>query len=420
MFDLDRWQEIFATLRGNKIRTLLTALGVFWGLLMLTLMLGFGNGLEAGVRGNMRGLATNSFFVWGQRTSKPYAGLKAGRPIAFDNADIEAIRQFPGIAHLAPRNQLGGWRAGTPVVRGRESGSFSVMGDFPDIRYISPVRLLRGRFLDPLDIEARRKVAVIGTRVHQTLFPAGTDPIGEYIRIRGVYFMVVGLFDSLQSGDRAERMASTIYVPFSTFQRAFNVGERVGWFSVAADPDKDVEALEEKVKDLLRRRHRVAPDDEDAIGSWNAGREFRRIQGLFSGIRLFVWVVGLVTLLAGVLGVSNIMLIVVKERTREIGIRKAIGATTGSIVGLVVQESVVLTSVAGALGLMAGVGLLELVGAFATGESGGRPSMFQDPHVDFHAALLSTAVLVACGLVASVLPARHAASIDPVEALRAE
>ena len=420
MFDLDRWQEIFATLRGNTLRTLLTALGVFWGLLMLTLMLGFGNGLEVGVRRNMRGLATNSFFMWGQRTSKPYAGLKAGRAISFDNEDIEAIRQVPGIAHLAPRNQLGGWRAGTPVVHGRESGSFSVMGDFPDIQYISPLKILRGRFLNDLDIDRRRKVAVIGTRVYESLFPPDADPIGAYIRIRGVYFMVVGVFDSLSSGDRAERMASTLYVPFSTFQRAFNVGERVGWFSVAAAPEVDVEALEEAVKDLLRRRHKVAPDDEDAIGSWNAGREFERIQGLFQGIRLFVWIVGIVTLLAGVLGVSNIMLIVVKERTREIGIRKAIGATAASIVGLVVQESVVLTSVAGSLGLMAGVGVLEAVGRFASDAPGGRPSMFGSPHVDFDAALISTLVLLAAGLVASVLPARHAASIHPVEALRAE
>ncbi|RMG19610.1 MAG: ABC transporter permease, partial [Deltaproteobacteria bacterium] len=354
MLDLDRWEEILATLRGNKVRTVLTALGVFWGLFMLTLMLGFGSGLEEGVRQNMRGLAANSFFIWGQRTSKPYAGLQAGRPIDFDNGDLEAVRRLPGIRYFAPRNQLGGWRSGATVVHGTEAGSFSVMGDFPAIQYISPVEMVAGRFLNQLDIDERRKVAVIGRRVYETLFPGGQSAIGERIRIRGIDFSVVGVFDTLQQGGHAERKLSTVFVPFTTFQRVFGIGEKVGWFSVAARDDVDVEALEEAVRDLLKQRHKVAPDDEDAIGSWNAGREFGRIRGLFRGIRLFIWVVGLITLLAGVIGVSNIMLIVVKERTREIGIRKAVGATVASIVGLVVQESVVLTTLAGCLGLLAG------------------------------------------------------------------
>ncbi len=416
IFDLDTWQEIWSTLQRNKLRAALTACGVFWGIFMLIVMLGIGQGLETGSRKQLGGLETRAIFVWSQRTSIPYKGLQPGRYVKFRDADIEALRRIPGVEHVAPRLQFGGWRQGTNVIYGTKTAFFGVMGDNEVYPSIEPLKVARGRFVNALDMRDGRKVAVIGRQVASVLFE-NEDPIGKDIQVRGVYFQVVGVIHSLKGGEEAERLESTVFIPFSTFQQAFNERDRVGWFSLTAKPNVPAEALEKKIKSVLRTRHGIHPDDPEAIGSFNAAEAFGKIQGLFKGIRLFVWFVGTLTLLAGVLGVSNILLIIVKERTKEIGIRKALGATPASIVALVVEESVALTALSGYAGLVAGVATLELIGK-AVSKVPDAP--LSDPSVSLSAALISTFVLIVAGVVAGIVPARLAARVHPVEALRAE
>jgi putative ABC transport system permease protein len=313
VFDADKWQEVIDTLRKNKLRTLLTAAGVFWGIFMLIVMLGFGSGFQRGIQTNVATFSHNSVYVWAERTSMAYDGLPPGRWVPFKTADIEPIRQIEGVEYLAPRIELGGWRDGSNVVRGNKTGNFSVNGDYPQFVMIQSLDFLAGRFINELDIQDRRKVAVIGKNVRDVLFEAGEDPIGQYLKIRGVYFQVVGLFQTHQTGDEGDRQDQTIFVPFTTFQQAFNTGDTVGWFALTAHAHLSAVDIEKKVVTLLKQRHRIHPDDTQAVGSFNAAEEWGKITGLFAGINAFLWLVGIMTLLAGVLGVSNIMLIVVKR-----------------------------------------------------------------------------------------------------------
>ncbi|WP_434419248.1 ABC transporter permease [Nannocystis pusilla] len=423
MLDVDRWQEIWGTLRRNRLRAVLTACGVFWGVFMLIVMLGFGHGLSEGVRRGMAGFASNSMYVWPQRTLMPHDGLAPGRFVRLTLDDAAAVRAgVRGIRVVAPRNELGGGRRGAANVRrGGKTGSFRVAGEIAEIELIQPVVLERGRFLNPLDLAERRKVVVIGAAAREQLFAPGEDPIGASIEIRGAYFMVVGVFRSPQTGDEAERHNTTLFVPLTTYARVFGTGEQVGNFAILAQDGVQSSRVEADVLALLGRRHHVHPADRQAFGSFNADREMRKVAGLFDAINLVIWFVGVVTLIAGVIGVSNIMLIVVKERTREIGVRKAVGATPASIIAQIVQESTALTAVAGGLGLMFGVTVLELVGtAMDSLPPGKQPSMFSRPEVDITIALAAVGVLVVFGALAGVLPARHAVNINPVEALRAD
>jgi putative ABC transport system permease protein len=416
IFDSDSWQELWAVTRRNKLRTFLTALGVFWGVFMLIVMVGVGRGLENGVTGSMRGFATNSVYVWAQRTSVPYQGLPPGRRIKFTNEDIEPLRQIPGIEHLAPRNKFGGWDGGNIVTYKDKSHAFSVNGDFPVVQRIEMVDLLSGRHLNDLDMTEQRKIAVIGHSVQKFLF-GDEDPLRKTIKVDNIYFEVVGVFKTLATGEEAEEKDSTIYVPFTTFQQVFHENNSVGWFALTVKPDYTAPEIEAQVKETLALQHRVAPKDPRAFGSFNAQEEFAKITGLFTGIRVLIWVVGVITLLAGVLGVSNIMLISVKERTKEIGIRKALGATPAKIIVQIVQESVALTSIAGYLGVVTGVLLLEGVNLLTAGEG---TEMFKNPQIDIRVALVATAVLIVSGALAGIIPARNASKVNPVIALRAE
>jgi len=420
LFDLDHWQEIRAALMRNRMRTALTAFGVFWGIFLLMVMIGSGAGLRNGVMRGFSGGATNSFFVWTQRTQKPFRGMPAGREIELDNEDVRAIRdKVKEVEVVAPRNQLGGFGGGNNVTRGRKSGGFNVTGDYPEIAHIQSFLIESGRFINPYDVAEVRKVAVIGTRVRDLLFARGEEAVGKSIEIRGVYFQVVGVFGSRQSGEDAERESSTIFVPFPTFQRAFNFGNRVGWLAVVAKPEVPASAAEKNVLALLKERHRVAPDDARAFGHFNLEEEYRKVQGLFSGIAILVWLVGIGTLAAGAIGVSNIMLIVVKERTKEIGIRRAVGARPSAIVAQVVIEAVILTAVAGYAGMVAGIGLIQLVGTLLP-QGGGDNMMFLNPDVGVGQALRTLAILMAAGVVAGLAPAKRALQISPMEALRSE
>ncbi|MBK9318373.1 MAG: ABC transporter permease [Bacteroidetes bacterium] len=415
MFDSDSWQEIFATIRKNKLRTFLTCFGVFWGIFMLVVMIGSGNGLSNGILSDFAGTATNSFFCWAQKTSKPYKGMKPGRNFNFNNEDTKALKKIPELAVVAPMNQLGNYQGTNNVVYNMKSGGFGVSGVYPELTRIEETKLKDGRFLNQNDITDKRKVAVIGKRVQEVLFEGVENPIGEYIRINGVYFKVIGITSPASSGERGKEQSETVYIPFSTFQQAFNYGDVVGWYAVMSAKDVPASEAEDKVLAVLRERHKIAPNDPIAIGHWNMEKEFNKLNGLFNGISGLVWIVGIGTLLAGIIGVSNIMLIVVKERTKEIGIRRAIGAPPSHIVRQLIIESVFLTTIAGYIGLVLSVALMEGVAAAIPEGEGG---MFSNPTIDLNAALTALTILIVAGALAGLIPARKAVKIPPVEALR--
>ena len=420
MFDLDKWHEIYLTLSRNKLRTFLTALGVSWGIFMLIIMLGAGKGLENGVMQGFGDFATNSLYVWTEGTSKPYKGLPAGRYFNLNNADIDLLkRNVPEIDLLAPRNQLNGYSEGNNVTYHNKAGTFEVYGDYPDFMKIQPKKLVEGRFLNEKDLKDGRKVAVIGKRVQDVLFAKDESPIEKYIQINGVYFKVVGLFTTAGTANMHARETESVFIPFSTFQNAFHYGNIVGWFAVTAKKQYKASAVEKKIVDVLKKSHQVAPDDDRAFCSFNAEKEFGQMTGVFSGIRWLTVFVGGATLLAGVIGISNIMLIIIKERTKEIGIKRAIGASPATIMSQVMLESVILTFVAGYFGLVAGVGALELAN-WVIGVLEVDAEVFTNPEVDLGIALKALAALVVAGLIAGLIPAYRTTKIKPVEALRAE
>lgn len=398
----------------------MTAFGVFWGIFMLIIMLGAGHGLYNGVMNDFSRLASNSVFIWAQPTSIPYKGFPRGRRFYFSNDDIQALRQqVTEIEHIAPRNQLGGHRGVANVTRGLKDGAFNINGDYPEIIHIKLMEITVGRFLSRLDLKERRKVAVIGTRVYEVLFTADEDPIGHYIEIKGVHFKVVGVFKSKGEGDEAEEETQTVFIPFTTFQQAFNYANRVSWFSLTSKKDVPASEVERKAIALLADRHQVSPDDKPAFGRWNTEKEFNRMVDLFFGINALTWFVGTFTLIAGVIGVSNIMLVIVKERTREIGIKRAIGATPFAVVVQIILESILLTTFAGYFGLVAGVGTIELVSSALTG-TGAKTELFKNPEVDLMIAIIALGILILSGALAGLIPGKRAIGVKPVEAIRME
>ncbi|MEE4257730.1 MAG: ABC transporter permease [Bacteroidales bacterium] len=419
LFDADRWQEIFNTLKKNKVRTFFTAFGVFWGIFMLVIMMGSGSGLENAVGRDMGNMATNSVFMWTQRTTMPYKGFDRGRYYNFRNGDTEALLEnIPEIKHIGPR--IRGWSGdgNNNVVRGERTGAFTIQGDYPAYNLIDPVGMREGRFINDLDIKNYRKVCVIGERVRNEMFAADENPIGQYLRIQGVYFKVVGVFKSTKP-HRGEYEDQVVYLPFTTLQRTYNYGDIVGWYSITSQEEIPVSVVEEKAKALLRQRHTIHPDDARAVGSFNLENEFNKMTSLFAGIRGLIWIVGIGTLLAGVIGVSNIMLIIVKERTKEIGIQRAIGATPWMVISQVILESVILTTLAGYVGLVLGVGIVEGVNYMLV-STGAESDMFANPEVNFSVAIQALEVLVVAGILAGVIPAYRAVSMKPIDALRDE
>ncbi|MDA3890470.1 MAG: ABC transporter permease [Salinivirgaceae bacterium] len=415
MFEIDKWNEIIQALKKNRLRTFLTAFGVFWGIFMLVIMLGSGNGLHNAVFDNMGDFATNSCFMWTQNTTMSYKGFSHGRRYNFNNGDTEVlIQNLPEIKALSPR--LNGWSAegGVNTVRGDKAGAFSILGDYPAWQLIDPVEMTAGRFVNEIDISDKRKVVVIGQKAIDALFESDENPIGQYIKINGIYFNVVGTFKSKKTGGQADREENNIHMPFTTLQKTYNFGDVVGWYAMAAYDEITVGIVEEKAKDILKARHKIHPDDDRAVGSFNVEKEFRKMTGLFLGINTLIWIVGIGTLLAGVIGVSNIMLVIVKERTKEIGIQRAIGARPMSIIIQIINESVFLTALAGCIGLAAGVWVVELIN-IAIGPGG---DMFKNPEVDIKVAFIALTVLIISGAFAGLLPASRAVSIKPIDAIR--
>ncbi len=421
-FNLDHWTEVAQSLRRNRLRTILTACGIFWGIFMLVMMLGFGNGLERAVLGEMGHFAKNAVFVWPERTSKAYKGRQPGRRIELREDDAAAITSaVRGVELVVPRNHLGGWGSNGQVSRKGKSDNFLVTGDLPEFLRLETMLMEGGRFLNPRDLSEYRKVAVIGARVRDTLFSPGEDPIGDSIKVGNIDFTVIGVYRSPAAGPAADWQNGRIFVPRTTFGRAFATGNRVDYLAVLVAPDRSAEDVEAEVRAVLKARHAVHPDDPRGLNSFNRAKEFRKFHGLFLGIGALTWIVGIVTLVAGAIGVSNIMMIAVAERTKEIGIRKAIGATPWSIMSQIVQEALVLTAFAGYAGLVAGVGVLEVIGAVLDRipkEAG--PSFFTRPEIDIGKALVAVGVLVVSGALAGLAPARSALAIRPVEALAHE
>jgi putative ABC transport system permease protein len=408
-FGPDSLDELFSTLRRNKLRTLLTSLSVAWGTLMLVVLLGAGRGLENGVTWEFRDDALNTIWVWTGLTSKPFAGRGPGRDIRFRNADYDALRRQPGIDKLSGRFYL--W--GEFQVRYAEKhAAFDILGAHPDQRYIEKTEMIEGRYLNDRDVEERRKVAVIGELVRNALFRQ-EDPIGKTIHIRGLAYRVIGVFQD-QGGENELRK---IYVPITTAQLVYNDPDRVHqmMFTVGDASLEESKRLEADVHQMLAARHQVAIDDGRAIRTRNSLERFSKVTAVFTWVNGFVWFVSLGTLLAGMVSVSNIMLISVAERTREIGIRKALGATPVALIWMVLFESVIITATAGYAGLVAGIGLVEV----AAKNLKDAPFM-REPSVDVRTALLLTAMVVGAGVLAGLFPALRAARVNPIVALRDE
>jgi len=409
--DRDTWREILEVVQRNKLRTLLTGFAVAWGIFMLVVLLGSGTGLANGIVYQFRDDAINSIWIGSGRTSVPYKGMQPGRRVQFENRDYDEVTtRVAGVEYSSARFMIFG---SSKVVYRNETGSFTIRAVHPGHARLENTKVIEGRYINSLDIREFRKSALLGVLVKDALF--GEAPaLGKEIRINGISFKVVGIFDD--EGSESER--EMIYLPISTAQRAFNGRNRINQilYTTGDASLPESERMADQSREILAVNHAFDPEDERAVFINNNVENFQRFAALMAAIRAFIWVVGVGTLLAGVVGVSNIMLVAVKERTREIGIRKALGATPRSIVALVLQESVLITAIAGYLGLVAGVALLEVASRLLPEES----TFFKNPQVDLSTALWATLLLVVAGSVAGFFPARRAAAVQPVEALRDE
>ncbi|MDA9127945.1 ABC transporter permease [Flavobacteriaceae bacterium] len=417
MLQKERWDEILEALNANRFRTIMTAFGVFWGIFILVILLALTNGLKNGVQADFGDFATNTIFMWTQSTSMPYQGFTKGRNFNFRQSDVALLKEkFPELRFVSPRNQLGGFRGSNNVSRGDKTGAFNIYGDNPEYINQEPLDILKGRFLSYSDIQDERKVAVVGTDVIKSLFDFGEEPVGSYIKINGINFMVIGVVKKTSSQGDNQEDANTIYIPFSTFGKAFNYGDIVGWMAITAIDEVPITQIKPDIMKEMRAAHKVHPDDERAIGHFDLAEQFQKITGLFSILSFVGYFVGALVLMSGVIGISNIMLIVVKERTKEIGIRRALGATPREIRGQVLQESMFLTLVSGMAGISFAAGLIWIMNTLL--DAAGSVENFANPSVSVGVIFIALAILVISGLLAGMIPATRATQMKPVDALR--
>lgn len=416
-FDIDRWHEIWITITQNKSRSFLTAFGVFWGIFMLVLMVGAGNALNHGIRSQVEGFASNSSFYWSSSTTEPYKGFRKGRRWNMLNSDIPIIKsKVPELEHISPILFGGNGGESNNVYYGEKSGSYQIKGCYPVYNMIESSTILQGRFINDIDISDQRKVCLIGDRVAEVLFPNAHSALGALIRVNGIYFRVIGVIKGMSSVSIGGPTAESIILPFSTMQKAFNEGNIIDFLAVTAKPGIKMKVAQDKVSATLKEIHQINPKDKDAVGSMNIEEQFDMFNNLFLGISFLIWIVGLGTLFAGAVGVSNIMLVTVRERTKEIGIRRALGATPQNIIGQILTESAVLTLLAGVGGIVLGVGILSAVGvALSQGDQ-----FFKDPQISFSMAVGALFILVIIGTLAGFIPAKRAMTIKPVEAISEE
>lgn len=423
MFDIDKWQEIFATIKKNKMRTFLTGFSVAWGIFMLMILLGSGNGLSNGVANNFMNDAVNAMWIWTGKTTIAYEGMKTGRNIQFHNEDQEIIKKVSGIGAVSGRYFMGNTRYSYQ----KESGEYTTITCQPELLEVENLILNEGRFINHIDVMQKRKVVVIGTDMRTALFK-DSAAIGEYVNVNNVPFKIIGICS--EPGSTRNRNA---YMPLSTAQMIFNGSNRLHnlALTINAETLEESQVIEDNIRNVLARQYKFDPKDESAVGLYNKLENYIQTMKIFQAIKIFIWIIGIGTLIAGIVGVSNIMLIVVKERTKEIGIRKAIGASPASVIGLILLEAIMITTIAGYIGLVMGTGLMELINYFmvqsaeaaaAAAVNGGREgeSVFLNPTVDFNIAVSATLLLVVAGAIAGYIPAKRAASIKPIVALRDE
>ena len=420
MFDFDGIHEIWQTITRNKTRSLLTAFGVFWGIFLLVVLSSTGNGFENGLMQQVEGVTPNTAFFFTGETSEPYKGYQKGRSWSMQLSDLEAIKEtFPCVKAISPEASV--WSSEDKnVIYGSRGGSFSVKGVLPEYNEIEKSKILKGRFINDTDISANRKVCLLGKKVYETMFERGENPLGKMVKINGIYFQVVGVIRSYTDNVNINgSIDESVILPYTTMQQVYALGDKIRFFAIVADDDTPITSFEEDLKQLIKQRHDIAPTDEDAINSFNVSEIFKAFKGLFFGIHILIWIVGLGTLMSGIIGVSNIMLVTVKERTREIGVRRAIGAKPKDIIGQVLSESLLLTTLAGLVGLCIGVGIMAIVGMI-TSNMPSDNMMFQDPNLGFGAAVTATVIVIISGLLAGVLPAWRAIQIKAIDAIREE
>ncbi|MDR1667139.1 MAG: ABC transporter permease [Bacteroidales bacterium] len=413
MFDLDKWKEIWATITRNRTRSILTAFGVSWGLFMFILLVGFGNGFKKGVMDNFSGISPNACFFWTNRTSVPFEGYRKGRRWEMNSKDLTLVREkAQSVKYISPM-----LFSGINTVRGNKTGSYTMMGVFPDQFEIQSMYILHGRLINDIDIAQSRKVCFIGREVYETLFSMGENPVGESIRAGGIYYRVAGVGAPVSPDiSIGSNPLQTVYIPFSTMKHTGRWGDVVDLLAVTTKTTYDAEFTELEVKEIIKNNHNIAPEDSKAMGSFNVEKEFRMVENLFTGISVLIWIVGMGALFSGVIGISNIMLVTIRERMREIGIRRAIGAKPFAIISQILSESFVLTSIAGMAGLLAGIGTLTLAQQMITTES----KVVIIPFVSFRLALAAVGILVFSGLIAGLMPALKALRIKAIDAIRDE
>ncbi|MDA9242024.1 ABC transporter permease [Flavobacteriaceae bacterium] len=418
LFDKDTWQEIFGSIQKNKIRTIITMIGVLWGIFIYIALSGSSKGLDNGFERQFQSIASNSIFVWAQSTSLPYAGYKSERNITLKIQDADVLKkQVKNIKFIAPRIVAGVFgSAGGSIVRGTKTGTYSVYGEYPEYIKIATSKIYDGgRFINQSDIEDDRKVCVIGERTQLELFEEDEDPIGKFISINKINFRVVGVHKFVQGGGFGDD--GDIYIPFTTFKKIFNTGDDVGFFMIAADENADGVKVEKDIKATLKQIHKIDPNDERAIGGFNLGEIFRKTMNFANGLTFLSLVVGIATILAGIIGIGNILLISVKERTKEIGIRRALGATPGEVRSQIILESVFLTILAGVIGIILGALVLYGINA-ATMDQTDFP--YTNPTVPIPYVLGALGLMVLLGTLIGIIPAQRAVSIKPIDALREE
>ncbi len=411
LFDTDTWQEIYSSIRKNKTRTAITIIGVMWGIFLLVVLLGAAKGVENNFNKLFGSFATNSVFVWAQQTSKPFKGFQEGKSLTLKMADLESIKkEILGLEFVVPRLQ-----DQALAVNDFKSGNFGIFGDYPELDEVQKMDMVYGRFINNNDIIEKKKVCVIEEEIYKQLFDKDVQPIGTYIKINNINYKVVGMYKKGQIGSGGPQ--GNIHIPFTTFQQVYNRGDDVGWMMITGKPGFDITQIEADVKLLLKNLHKVHPEDERAFGSFNLGKEIAKVTGFIKGMQFLTWFVGIATLIAGVFAIGNILLITVKERTKEIGIRRALGAKPWEIKRQIILESVFLTSIAGALGIISG-GLVLMVIDATLGK--GEEAALSNPTVDIPVILIAAITLVVLGTLIGLIPAHTAVSIRPIEALREE